>query len=126
MSVKQIKQDGLTYLIKEKRADIIGYYEDRPTFIIPRSIKHESQEYIVASISKDAFKNSQNIKSIEFASDSEIQSIEKDALKWSKIESIFIPASVNDIQTGWCNEARGLKKSKLIQEIHVIHISIVK
>ena len=56
--MKQVQQDGLTYLIneKEEKAEIIGYYENRNNFLIPRSIKYESQEYIIRNISKDAFK----------------------------------------------------------------------
>ena len=47
--MKQVEQDGLIYLINEKdeNAEIIGYYEDQNNFLIPRSIKCESQEYIL-------------------------------------------------------------------------------
>ena len=113
--MKRVNQDGLTYLIdeNEQKAKIVDYYEDRNNFLIPRSIKYKSKEYIVISISKDAFEMSQNIKSIRFESDSELQIIEKDAFTCSSIESIFIPASVIDIKAGWCIYADKLTTVKI-------------
>ena len=81
----------------------MDFYECRNKFIIPHLIKHETQEYIVVSILTDAFKNSLNIKTIQFPSDSELQTIEENAFEYSSIESIFIPASVIDLKEGWCN-----------------------
>ena len=97
--MKQVLQDGLKYLIneEEEKAVIVGYYENRNIFLIPRSIKYESQEYIIQSISRDAFKNSLFIKSIEFSSDSELQTIEEGAFLFSSILSIFIPPHVTKI-----------------------------
>ena len=104
MMKHMFQQDGLKYLVneKEKKAEIVGYYEGRNIFLIPRSIRFESQEYIVQSISKNVFKFCKNIKSIEFSSDSELKIIEEGAFTFSSIESIFIPASVIDLKVGWC------------------------
>ena len=107
--MKQVKQDSIRYLIneKEEKAEIIGCYESRDEFLIPRSIKHESQEYIVISISNNAFLYS-NIRSIKFALDSELQTIKNRAFDGSSIESIFIPSSAIDLKEGWCINAKKL------------------
>ena len=104
--MKQVQKEGLKYLIneQEEKAKIVGYYEDRNNFLIPCSIKYESQEYI-QSISKNAFKNSLNIKSIEFVPDSEIQTIEKESFSNSSFLNIFIPPHVTKIcedAFSWC------------------------
>lgn len=75
--------------------------------IIPRSIEYESEEYIVKSIKKESFSNSP-IKSIQFPKNSECQTIEDSALIESKIQSISIPASLIDLQDGWCDFTNNL------------------
>ena len=94
---KLINQDNLIYSLNsaEKSASLIS---KEPTinfdFVeIPVSIIHESQEYTIKTIKKQAFHHS-SIKSIKFAPNSKIEIIEYQAFAHSQIESIKIPSSV--------------------------------
>lgn len=73
MSV-QYKYDDIIYSLNEKQktSSVIGCKSAKDEVIIPSKIQYESNEYIVTSISKYAFKKS-DIKSIIFTSDSKIQ-----------------------------------------------------
>ncbi|KAK8896161.1 hypothetical protein M9Y10_014055 [Tritrichomonas musculus] len=46
--------------------------------------------------------NSQ-VRSIEFASDSQIQTIERNSFALSPLESLNLPSSVTDLKPGWCS-----------------------
>lgn len=107
---KKIRQEGLVYSIneEEKTASVIGYKSKKKELIIPRSIEHESNEYLITSISKYAF-NSSKVKSISFEYNSELRTIEEDAFVGSLITKISIPASVVELKDGWCNKMRKLK-----------------
>ena len=75
---KEVTQDNFIYSLneKEKTAEIIEYIESDNTSkkgFITRSIKYETQEYIIKSIKK-AFCTS-NVFNIQIASDSEIEKI---------------------------------------------------
>ena len=123
--MKQVQQDGLKYLIndKEERAEIVSFYGYiKRSFLIPRSIKCWSHEYIVRSISKKSLKFSWNIKSIQFPTDSELQTIEEEAFS-SSIESIFIPASMIDLIEGWCEYTNKLTTVKVDPKKSIIFIS---
>lgn len=84
---------------EEKTAEIIGA-QSKKAYIIPRSIIHENQEYIIKSVNEFSFKNL-FINSFEFAEDSEVQKIDKNAFKFSHIINITIPASISDLEEGW-------------------------
>lgn len=107
---KKIRQEGLVYSIneEEKTASVIRYKSKKKELIIPRSIEHESNEYLITSISKYAF-DSSKVKSISFAYNSELRTIEEDAFVGSLITKISIPASVVELKDGWCNKMRKLK-----------------
>lgn len=79
-----------------KTASIIGNKLAQGDINIPRSISDESNEYVITSISKDAFKYSE-IKSILFASISEIRTIGDDAFSCSTIERFTIPPHITII-----------------------------
>ena len=65
--------------------------------LIPRSIKQRSQEYIIKTIGNKSFKNNENIKSIIFPEDSDIESLGDKAFKGSSLESIVVPSKVKQI-----------------------------
>ena len=95
MISKPIIQDRIIYSLQEDEntASIIGHNSINDNIIIPRSIIHDTKEYIITSISDNAF-NTAKMKSIQFASDSELQTIEKDAFYNSTIDNITIPSSL--------------------------------
>lgn len=70
---------------EEKTAAIVGNKYKDGDLIIPRSIMHESQEYIITSIKKGAFKYVHLHNSIQF-SDSELRIIEKEAFEKVEID----------------------------------------
>lgn len=92
-----IKKETIIYSINEdeKTSKIIGN-SSSGEIIIPRSIIHESQEYVITSISSYAFKNSR-IKTIQFSSGSELQTIERFAFWNSNIENFTVPPHLTTI-----------------------------
>lgn len=81
---------------------------------IPRSINYQSTDYLITSISKDAFTNPFNeIKSIDFPKNSAFRTFEKGSLSASFVHCLTIPASVDELQDGWCKGASNLTKIKL-------------
>ena len=69
----------------------------------------------ITRICKSAFSYCGNLKEIEFPSDSELQTIEKDAFHCSSIESLTIPSSVCNLEEGWSNCVKNLTKLTIIQ-----------
>ena len=105
MSEFQLDICGLIYTINKdnKTAQIKGFQNTNDDLFILRSVNHESQEYIVTSILKEAFKLSKQIRSIRFDADSKLISIGKEAFSYSSIESIYIPSSLIYLHPEWCN-----------------------
>ena len=66
---------------------------------IPRTVKHESTDYLITSISKCHY----SVEYIEFAEDSAIDTIYRGAFVNSKISELNIPASLKKLKTGWCD-----------------------
>lgn len=66
---------------KEKSAFVIDHDRSNNSALhinIPRSIKHESVEYVIKSISKNSFSSSL-VCGVRFATDSEIQIIDENS-----------------------------------------------
>lgn len=80
------------------------------SILIPRSVKHRNQQYIVKTLGENSFRDNKNITSIEFADDSELLTIEKEAFFGSSLEKLTIPASVKEFQEGWCSFTPKLTK----------------
>lgn len=81
--------------------------------MIPRSIFHESQEFIVKSIGKKSFKGSFTINSIDFPEDSEVKIIEEQAFFCNELTTINLPSSIEFLEDNWCQST-----------FHIINISI--
>ena len=115
--LNNIAQDNLVYSLndKEKTAKIINNNQANGDILIPRSIIYKSEEYIVTSIRKKSFSDS-NIKSIKFSPDSELKKIEKEAFSNSQIESILIPSTVSDLEEGWFHKAPNLNKVTVMKD----------
>lgn len=108
------KYDGIEYFINklEKTASIINSGRYKINLTIPRSIEIDSIEYVITSISENAF-NHCDIRSVQFSSDSKLQIIEKKAFFGSFIEKIFLPSSLTKI----CKNAFGQCRRLQIVEI---------
>lgn len=99
---RKIQYEGLEYLINnaDLTAGVIGYNSTKINVIIPRSIIFESKEFIVISILEHAF-DRKVIKSIEFAADSEVRTIENNAFEYCYVESISFPPSLIELKAHW-------------------------
>lgn len=97
------KQDELIFSLNEedKTASIIGSQYPEKEICIPRSINHESQEFVIKSIKEGAFRNCR-FKSLRFSVDSELQVIEKNAFASSSLKTLFIPSTVTELKEAWC------------------------
>ena len=112
----EVNQKDIIYLInqQEKTASIInGTKSISKELIIPRAIINDFEEYIVTSISNNSFKNSYKVNSIQFAPDSKLRTIKKDAFSESSITSISLPASVTELDEGWCSDTYKLNNIKV-------------
>ena len=98
--------NGIRYFINkdEKTASVYECINSNIDIYIPRSIKYESIEYPVTSILPNAFYQMKSIK-IQFAPDSQIQSIYTEAFCFSSIESISFPSSLIKLQPNWYNSS---------------------
>ncbi|KAK8865144.1 hypothetical protein M9Y10_010678 [Tritrichomonas musculus] len=74
--------------------------------IIPRSIKHDSVDYLVTSITGTDF----YVKSIKFLDDSAVKRIYRGALSGMYIEELCFPASLKELKEGWCSFTNSLTK----------------
>ena len=90
-----IDHQGLIYSIsnEDKTSKVIGCKSNGEVFI-PRSINYASQEYIITCISDNAFYDLTGIFSIQFATDSALQTIKKKAFYNTAIENITLPSSL--------------------------------
>ena len=111
--LKKISKYEIIYLINQKddTASAIGVSYVSNYIHIPRSIRYESKEYVVTSVSNCAFTSQLRIKFIKFGQDSEIWMIESNALAISKVEQFYLPASVIELKEGWCRYTVDLKQS---------------
>lgn len=123
---RNIKQEGLIFNLNtfNQTSAVIGidYNSSKEDIIIPRNINFNTQDFIVKSIEKYAFKDCQTIKTIQLPPDSELHTIEFQAFKNSSLEEIKIPQHVAKI----CEEAffncKQLKKVEFAEnsELEVI------
>ena len=90
--------------------------------LIPRSINYETQEFIITRIFKGAFKDSDQIKLVQFPSDSELQIIEKEAFANSSIEKIIFPSSVTKICENSFYQCENLSRIEFLpnSKLHII------
>lgn len=102
--------------IENSTAQIIRSKNAKGNIFIPSSIFHNSHKYILTCITSKSFENNVHIKSIEFPPNSELRIIESDAFINSSLEAISIPATVNELQEGWCKGTSKLTKINLSKE----------
>ena len=115
MSSNTVKYQDLIYLIDQtnKTAGIAGFYSNLSDYLVPRSITVNSVEYLVTSILEDAFKNSPELRTIQFPPDSEIKFFFKDAFNNSSIEFISLPPHLTKICEGCFSFCSKLQKIEI-------------
>ena len=116
MLKKSIKKDGLIFNLNDeshtasiKRLD--GIFD---SIEIPRSINFQSSEYVIKSIMPltfyEGYDSKRRVKSVSFAKDSEISIFSSKSFYFSSIESLSLPASLEHLENGWCQETKFLTK----------------
>ncbi|KAK8896292.1 hypothetical protein M9Y10_014189 [Tritrichomonas musculus] len=102
--MKNTNSDGLSFEIDFSNhiAKTVFSPKVQGKIVIPRSIWYESQEFNITIISKGTFKNNNNISSISFPEDSEVQTIEEEAFSCSSLTQISIPSSLKELKEDWC------------------------
>lgn len=114
--IKKLEQNRLIYAINEanKTAELIDNNEASGDVFIPRSINYQGNQYIVTAIKANSFKYSTSLRSIIFPVDSEVRSIGKNAFFYAPIEKLNFPASLCELEDGWCNGTENLKKIQVM------------
>ena len=80
-------------------ASLFRVNEDIEEVIVPRTVEHESVEYLITSISG----TSHNLKTLKFAEDSAVKTIYGYAFPYmSEIKNIYFPSSLKELKKGWC------------------------
>lgn len=112
MSKKITDENGINYEIDENNftAKIVQSLRTMSHIFIPRFINFQSKEYIITKISENSFSENRSIQIINITEDSAIISIEKNSFSYSSLKQINIPASVQELEEGWCNNTSNLKK----------------
>lgn len=110
MIIKQ--KNGLSIELNENdcTAQITTSPEARGNLFIPRKINYQSKDYEITSIKSKSFQHNNNIFSITFANDSKVSSIGQKAFYYCSIETLSLPASIENLEEGWCNFTRKLKR----------------
>ena len=98
--IKITNESKLFFQINKKdfTADIINSPDANGYLFIPQFVVHENQNYIITSIGENSFKRNYKIKSIQFANDSKVCSIGKEAFFNSSLKKIIIPSSLKTIK----------------------------
>ena len=107
---EQIENESKDLIFKidktKKTASLFKVNNDIEDLIIPRTIKHESINYLITSICGSIY----SIKNIKFEKDSSVKTIYKHAFSISEIEVICFPSSLKELKEGWCCGTKELKK----------------
>lgn len=103
MSTNQVEINKVKFRLnnQEKTAEIIGSDYDITDLNVPTFISYNNQNYIVKSISQNAFKNifNSSLSSISFSADSQLQTIEESAFYYCQfLTEVTIPSSVKSIK----------------------------
>lgn len=118
----KVEEDGIVYLInkEEKTAGVYKTNTEEQSVIIPRSLQYEGQEYIITRIMKDSFNSPyEEITSVQFAKDSNLLIIEKEAFNKSYLEKIDIPASITTICEAAFENSMYLKETNIPNDTHL-------
>lgn len=89
-----IKLNDIFYVIiddNEQKVSVVGCESYIKDLYIPLSINYQQKEYTVTQIAPCSFKDSEQISSVRFPSDSKLQKVENEAFSNSSLSYICIP-----------------------------------
>ena len=93
-----------------KTASLFKVNQKLDHIIVPKTVKHKLNAYLVTSISNLGYQFYSNIKTIEFEEDSSVNTIYGCSFSRSNIEEIHFPKSLIDLKKGWCSDTEKLTK----------------
>ena len=89
---------------------------------IPASVESDGNTYVVIGIAPRALRQT-HVEVLDFASDSQVKLLGKDALYCHTLKKATLPASLETLATGWCNFT--LKLVDLSVSITPIRLSFI-
>lgn len=103
-------QNGVVIKINDENTEgtITESPNARGDIFIPRSVDNKGKKVPITIMSNRSFVDNENIHSITFADDSDLQIIRKGAFSHSSLEKLSIPANVTTIENGFCQGAKKL------------------
>ena len=110
-----IEDDSKNFFFKidktNKTASFYGSNQKSQDFIIPRTVKHENNDYLVTSICGLHFAfNFCESFNIKFEEESSVSTIYGYAFSHSNIEEIYFPKSLIELKEGWCSDTEKLRR----------------
>ena len=103
---KIIEENNLIFELHKSTLTAEVYFSKKAygDIYIPRSLKYDSNEYLITSIKYNPTCYAKyNIKSINFPEDSAVSIIRSKSLSESSIEKLYIPESIEILEDEWCN-----------------------
>ena len=98
-TIKNESQDMIFKIDKTNNtASLFRVNTKNDLLIIPRSVNHESIDYLITSISGINFR----FKSLNFAEDSAVKTIYGYAFENSLLNEIYFPKCLCELKEGWC------------------------
>ena len=118
------EESGLSYELNNRdfTAKIVSSPNACDDIFIPRSIFHQTYEYIITEINEVSFKHNNKINTIVFSDDSELLIIYKEAFSNCTFKSITIPKHVKIIGEGSFYECQNLKTVNFSPDSQLISI----
>lgn len=108
-----MNSEGLSYKINKvnKTASLIFVNKEMENLFIPRSIKYQSNEYLITSIVGVGYnQSSKKIKTVSFDKNSAVTTIFANAFDGLNIEQINFPNSLKELKDKWCAYTFYLKR----------------
>lgn len=84
-----------------KTAKVVHRIKNMVTVTIPKSITVNSEELIITEITENSSSISSSVRNFNFVPDSKVRLIGRSVFSGSKLQSLSIPSSVEELQDGW-------------------------
>ena len=83
-------------------AQLSSVKSDETSLTIPATVEKDGSEYPVQGIAPRALRQS-HVESLTFAPESQVKTLKKDALYCHTLKKVVLPASLENLEIGWCN-----------------------
>lgn len=122
--MKFVLNEGITLELDLLRvtASVISSPDAKGDIIIPLNAVYSGKEFIITSISENAFLNNNLISSIQFVKNSQVLKICKNAFAYSSLQKLYIPKSLAILEEGWCLNAKKLNYIEVSPKSHYFNL----